>query len=176
MKNSLLTSAVLLSGLILVGCGYADIMTNPKNKVTEGITIDTTPVRGEKKTKAKAHVRHILFGYQGAIRAPENIIYKTKDEAKAKAEEILAQLQSEGADNFAELAKEYSTGPTGPNGGDLGEFEDGVMVTEFNDAVFNSTENGLINQVVETEFGFHLIYIISKTEATTITAEQEVLE
>lgn len=119
--------------------------------------------------KGKAEARHILFAYEGATRAAEDVPYKTKEEAQAKAEEIFAQIQAEGTENFGELAKEYSNGPTSVDGGNLGEFESGAMATAFNDAVFNSTENGLINEVVETPFGFHIIDIISKTDETTTT-------
>ena len=59
-------------------------------------------------------------------------------------------------EDFAELAKQYSEGPTGPMGGDLGAFARGRMVKPFDDAVFSMNE-GEISDIVESQFGFHVI-------------------
>lgn len=75
-------------------------------------------------------------------------------DTKEKAEELIAEL-SAGAD-FADLAKEHSTGPSGPNGGELGWFGEGMMVAPFQDAVF-AMETGGISAPVETQFGWHVI-------------------
>ncbi|KIC40420.1 peptidylprolyl isomerase [Ruegeria sp. ANG-R] len=89
-----------------------------------------------------------------------HILVETEDEAKA----IKAQLD-EGAD-FAELAKEKSTGPSGPNGGALGWFGKGQMVSEFETAVLG-LEKGQISEPVQTQFGWHLVTLNDKrkTEA-----------
>ena len=79
-----------------------------------------------------------------------HILVKTKDEA----EEIIKELK-DGAD-FAELAKEKSTGPSGPNGGELGWFGPGMMVKPFEDAVI-ALEPGQISEPVQTQFGWHVI-------------------
>jgi parvulin-like peptidyl-prolyl isomerase len=78
---------------------------------------------------------------------------------EATAQDLLDQLQN-GAD-FGDLAREYSTGPSGPNGGDLGWFARGQMITEFEDAAF-SGEIGDIIGPVETTYGFHIIQILGK--------------
>ncbi|EKE44620.1 PpiC-type peptidyl-prolyl cis-trans isomerase [Oceaniovalibus guishaninsula JLT2003] len=79
-----------------------------------------------------------------------HILVETEDEAK----EIVAQL-NDGAD-FAELAREKSTGPSGPSGGDLGWFGPGQMVGEFDEAVQNM-EPGSVSDPVQTQFGWHVI-------------------
>jgi len=80
-----------------------------------------------------------------------HILVKTEDEAK----ELIAELDK-GA-NFEELAKKYSTGPSGPQGGDLGWFIASQMVTPFSEAVI-ALENGkYTTEPVETQFGWHVI-------------------
>jgi parvulin-like peptidyl-prolyl isomerase len=101
----------------------------------------------------KVSARHILIQWAGAARANPSIT-RTKEEAKARAEEVLAKARS--GEDFAELAKQYSDGPTGPNGGDLGSFGRGSMVPPFDQAVF-ALDVGGISDVVETQFGYHII-------------------
>ena len=79
-----------------------------------------------------------------------HILVKTEEEAK----ELVAALKG-GAD-FATLAKEKSTGPSGPNGGELGWFGPGMMVEQFETAV-STMENGAISAPTETRFGWHVI-------------------
>ncbi|WP_170606427.1 peptidylprolyl isomerase [Ruegeria arenilitoris] len=81
-----------------------------------------------------------------------HILVETEDEAKA----IKAQLE-DGAD-FAEMAKEKSTGPSGPNGGALGWFGKGQMVPEFESAVVE-LEKGQVSEPVQTQFGWHLVIL-----------------
>ncbi|MGE0770913.1 MAG: SurA N-terminal domain-containing protein [Cyclobacteriaceae bacterium] len=75
--------------------------------------------------------------------------------AKDKAQRILNEIKA-GA-NFAAKAREFGTDGTASQGGDLGWFVSGAMVKPFQDAVFNAKNPGLLNQVVETEFGYHII-------------------
>lgn len=74
---------------------------------------------------------------------------------KAEAEAIIKEL--EGGADFIELAKEKSTGPSGPNGGDLGFFVRGQMVKPFEDAVFALEPGAITKEPVETQFGWHVI-------------------
>lgn len=77
-------------------------------------------------------------------------------ETKEKAEELIAALAEEGAD-FAAVARENSTGPSGPSGGELGWFSAGMMVEPFQQAV-EKMEPGTVNpDPVETQFGWHVI-------------------
>ena len=92
--------------------------------------------------------------------------------AKAAARHILVRTQKEcedikkqveaGAD-FAVLAKKHSQCPSGKQGGDLGTFSKGQMVKEFDLIVF-SEALGKVHGPVQTQFGFHLIEITSRTE------------
>ena len=92
---------------------------------------------------ARATARHILV------------------ETREKCEDIKGQIGT-GAD-FGELAKQHSKCPSGQQGGELGEFSSGQMVKEFDDVIF-SGDLGKIHGPVQTQFGFHLIEITSRTE------------
>ena len=87
-----------------------------------------------------------------------HILVKTEDEAKA----IIEQLKG-GAD-FEALAKEKSTGPSGPRGGDLGFFGAGQMVPEFEKAAFALEPGGVTDAPVKTQFGYHVIKVEEKRE------------
>jgi peptidyl-prolyl cis-trans isomerase C len=76
-------------------------------------------------------------------------------ETQAAAIDLITQL-NEGAD-FAELAKESSTGPTGPNGGDLGWFSPEQMVKPFSDAVAAMEDGAYTSEPIQTQFGWHVI-------------------
>ncbi|MDL5045965.1 SurA N-terminal domain-containing protein [Oscillatoria amoena NRMC-F 0135] len=80
-----------------------------------------------------------------------------KKEAKEKARNILKDIKA-GA-SFADKAREFGTDGTSTQGGDLGWFTSGTMVKAFQDAVFSATKKGLLNDVVETEFGYHIIEV-----------------
>ncbi len=106
----------------------------------------------EKQGDKEVSAAHILICYKGATSC-DNGQY-TKDEAKAKIEEIKKQAT---AANFATLAKQYSTEPAAKtSGGDLGTFGKGQMVPEFEKAVWDMPV-GQISDVVETQFGYHII-------------------
>lgn len=78
-------------------------------------------------------------------------------ETEEAAQELVSEL-NDGAD-FADLARQHSTGPTGPNGGDLGWFSEGMMVAPFEEAVL-ALEEGEVSQPVQTQFGWHVIKLI----------------
>jgi peptidyl-prolyl cis-trans isomerase C len=90
--------------------------------------------------------RHILLETQGA------------------AVEVIAQL--EGGADFVELAKEKSTGPTGPSGGDLGWFPPDRMVGEFSQAVIALEDGAFTTAPVQTQFGWHVILREGSREST----------
>ena len=96
-------------------------------------------------------------------------------ESEKSAQEIIDSLKSlkDAAlkTKFIELAKEKSTGPSGPKGGDLGTFNKGQMVPEFSKAAW-ALENGQVTATpVKTQFGYHVIYLEKKTEAAPIPYE-----
>jgi len=82
-------------------------------------------------------------------------------DSQQQCEDIKTQIEA-GAD-FVEMAKEHSQCPSSVEGGALGEFSPGQMVKEFDDVVF-SEEVGKVHGPVQTQFGFHLIEITSRTE------------
>lgn len=98
---------------------------------------------------------HILIAYKGARGAAPDVA-RTKEQAKKRAENVLKKAQGAGAD-FGALAKQYSDDPgSGPHGGELGTFTRPQMVKPFADAAF-SLRPGQVSEIVETEFGFHII-------------------
>ena len=98
---------------------------------------------------------HILVAYQGAERAnPE--ISRSKDEAQARAQELITELKADPA-RFAALAQANSDGPSGPNGGDLGTWFRGQMVPEFDVAMDDLAVGAIADQPVESPFGYHII-------------------
>ena len=72
-------------------------------------------------------------------------------------------MNRENAARDAQLAAEYSECPSGSSGGDLGEFEQGQMVPEFDQVVFNEAI-GEIHGPIQTQFGYHLIEITDRTD------------
>ena len=81
------------------------------------------------------------------------------------SEEICLELKreiEEGAD-FAAVAKENSSCPSGASGGDLGEFGPGMMVPEFDAVVFSAPVN-TVQGPVKTQFGYHLLEVTSRTD------------
>lgn len=88
-----------------------------------------------------------------------------KKKAKAKAEKILKEVKNGG--DFAELAKKYSEDPgSAENGGSLGTFGKGQMVEPFEEAAF-SMDPGEISDLVETDYGYHIIKVTDKINETT---------
>lgn len=94
-----------------------------------------------------------------------HILLETEEEATA-----MITALSEGAD-FAELAAENSIGPSGPNGGALGWFTAGMMVPEFEAAVFG-LEVGEVSAPVQTQFGWHIVLLNETREQAPPTLEE----
>jgi protein-export membrane protein SecD len=110
--------------------------------------------------------RHILIQFAGATSAPSSTTM-TKDEAKKKIEEIRAQATPK---NFEELAKKYSQEPgADQSGGDLGWFGKGMMVSQFEDPAF-ALKVGEISSIVETPFGYHIIYKSNERNTVDVSA------
>lgn len=102
--------------------------------------------------KEERRASHIL------IASPKDAPAAEREKAKAQAEALLAQLRKTPGD-FAALAKKNSQDPgSAANGGDLGFFAHGAMVKPFEDAAF-SLNKGAISDVVESDFGYHIIQL-----------------
>ncbi len=95
--------------------------------------------------------RHILIQFQGAARATQT---RSRAEAQTLADELVKRAQS--GEDFEELARSNSDGPSAPQGGMLGRFPRGQMVPEFEATAFQ-LKPGEVSGVVETPFGFHVI-------------------
>ena len=100
-----------------------------------------------------------------------NFIADETSREEIKASHILIDTESEAidvinmlndGDDFVELAKNKSTGPSGPSGGDLGWFKRGQMVPPFEKAAFSLNKNEITQRPVQTQFGWHVIKIFDK--------------
>ena len=125
--------------------------------IAEKVTDDAIKARYDEFVKTnepepQVHARHILL--------------ENEEDAKA----VIAELD-DGAD-FVELAKEKSTGPSAPNGGDLGFFNRGEMVAPFAEAAFSMEPGSYSKEPVQTEFGWHVILVEDKKDGVQPTLEE----
>jgi peptidyl-prolyl cis-trans isomerase C len=124
------------------------------------IFFDNNPQYFKKPEEVKAS--HILIQV-----APD-----ASDEEKMAAREKIEDIQNKIAaeEDFADLARQYSEGPSGVNGGDLGYFDRKKMVKPFSDAAFE-LKPGQVSNIVETRFGYHLIKVYDKRAKSTYVFE-----
>lgn len=110
---------------------------------------------------ASIEASHILISTQG-------ITDESQLAAKEKiAKELREELVAKKGGNFAEMAGLHSDCPSKAQGGELGEFEKGQMVPEFETAAF-AQEVGAVGECVKTQFGYHIIKVSGKKEAKTL--------
>ena len=140
-----------------------------ETRIAQGIKIsdeeskvfyDTNPDLFKQPEQVKAS--HIL------IKVAPGANEITKSEAKQKLRQIQQKLNK--SEDFAMLAKEFSEGPSKIKGGDLGYFQRGQMVKSFEDAAF-SLKPEKVSDIVETQFGYHLIKVVDKKPEKTIPYE-----
>ncbi len=103
----------------------------------------------------EVNARHILLKPTGA---------ETMAQVKVKADSMMAEIKKNN--NFADMARQFSTDGSAQSGGDLGWFAEGKMVKPFEEAAF-STPTGSM-KVVETEFGVHIIEVTDRREVDQI--------
>ncbi|WP_162126493.1 peptidylprolyl isomerase [Flavobacterium phycosphaerae] len=125
-----------------------------------------------RKAGAKAKASHILISWEGT-QVPNKKEKRTKEQAKAKAEGLLAQATANPA-MFAILAMTNSDDSSAQSGGDLGFFAPGQMVKPFNDFVFNNPIGKI--GLVETEFGYHIINVTDKQDAVRLATIAQKIE
>lgn len=121
---------------------------------------DTNPDRFKQPEQIKAS--HIL------IKVEPGADEMKKSEAKQKIKNIQQKLDK--GEDFAALAKEFSECPSKNKGGDLGYFRRGQMVKPFEDAAF-ALKAEKVSDIVETQFGYHIIKVIDKKPEKTIEYE-----
>lgn len=114
----------------------------------------------------------LMSEYNEQVKLAPPLQFKAKHilvESQGEAMDIIKQLD-DGAD-FAELAKEKSIGPTGPNGGDLDWFSPNTMVAPFSAAVQSLEDGQYSKEPVQTQFGWHVILREASRDATPPTFE-----
>lgn len=125
-----------------------------------------------RKAGANAKASHILISYEGT-QVPNKKEKRTKEQAKAKAEMLLAQVKANPS-SFLMLALTNSDDSSAQQGGDLGYFSQGQMVKPFNDFVFNNAIGSI--GLVETDFGFHIINVTDKQDAVRLATIAQKIE
>jgi peptidyl-prolyl cis-trans isomerase C len=123
------------------------------NKVLADVTVTDDEVKKYYDDNKEA------FGKPATVSA-RHILVETEEEAKKAKEEILS-----GSISFGDASMKYSMCPSNQQGGNLGEFSKGMMVPEFEEAAFNAVI-GEITEPVKTQFGYHLILVDTKNEAS----------
>lgn len=141
-----------------------EIISKIKIKEDEAKTFfDANPEQFDQKEKVRA--RHIL------IKVEKTADEKTKAEARKKLVKIQKKIMS--GEDFAEMAKQHSQGPSNIKGGDLGYFGKGQMVKPFEEVAFKLTA-GEVSDIVETRFGYHLIKVVDrKAPKKAVYADQK---
>jgi peptidyl-prolyl cis-trans isomerase D len=126
----------------------------------------------DRKAGEQAKASHILISWEGT-QVPNKKEKRTKEQAKAKAEALLAQAKANPG-MFMMLALTNSDDSSAQQGGDLGYFGKGRMVKPFNDFVF-ANPVGTIG-LVETEFGYHIINVTDKQDAIRLATVAKKIE
>ena len=131
-----------------------DLLTSyAGEKALAGVNV----TEAEAKEYYDAHKEEFVSGE--AVNASHILV-----DSEEKAKSILDEITS-GKKSFEDAAKEYSSCPSGQNGGNLGDFGRGQMVPEFDTAVFEMEVGQITDAPVKTQFGYHLIKLNSKSES-----------
>ena len=129
------------------------IQQTVNERITEEMIIQSyDDFVADAESRAEVRARHILV------------------DTKETAENVITRL--DGGEDFATLAKELSTGPSGPNGGELGYFRRGDMLPAFEIAAFGIDSGSYSPAPVQTQYGWHIIYIEDRRVAPAPPIEQ----
>lgn len=140
----------LLTIFVLTASGCSEAQEEKDAGKTK--EVPTQSAKAAKPPK-KLNAAHILIGHKDAQKSEAT---RTKEEALKLAEKISKLAKEAGPDGFAALAKEHSEGPSGPGGGNLGNFAPRQMVPAFSNATMK-LKIGEVSPPVESSFGFHVI-------------------
>ena len=138
--------------MLVLACQEPEYNGVSKTQGNSTQAITEEPKQRTRNPNKRAKARHILISHRGAVAAPERL-RRTESEAKAKAEDVLAQLKS--GRTFAKVALKESDDPSRSKGGQLKPFSVGEMTLDFEEKVFsmNIDEMG----IVQSKFGFHVV-------------------
>jgi peptidyl-prolyl cis-trans isomerase D len=136
-----------------VGVVYGPYLTDRSSYVTYKVSdkYDGMP---------RMRASHILFSTQGMEEA-------AKEEIGAQAQEVLEEVQGASAAEFASAAQQYGQDETAQRGGDLGWFSEQDFIEEFSEATFAANSTGVIDRLIETEYGYHIVYVNQLQETLT---------
>ena len=170
--EQLIQQTVLAQSLALVPSAVEMSIDNQRRTALAGAAVNeilSVPLDAEAVQAAYA------ARFEGAEPEQEFNASHILVETEEKAQEIV-KLLADGGD-FSALAQEHSTGPSGPNGGSLGWFGEGMMVQPFEAAVV-ALEAGQVSDPVQTQFGWHVIIlnesrVVSAPPLEEIRAELE---
>lgn len=129
------------------------ILENERRALLAGDVIDSRAAEDVSQEELQAAYDEAFGGAEPEMEyEASHILVETEEEAQALIDEL------DGGADFATLAQERSTGPSGPNGGALGWFGQGMMVPEFEQAVM-ALEVGEVSPPVQTQFGWHVLIL-----------------
>lgn len=165
LVSCLMPRAPILVALIALGCADLTMPSTSETRVQPAIPSPQPAAEapsGAESPKPERQIlerddtisaSHVLIAYQGSLRAREQVT-RTKADARKLAQQV--QAKAKNGEDFAGLAKTYSDDPSRGKGGELGSFGRNSMVKPFADAAFALKIDG-VSDVVETDFGFHVI-------------------
>jgi len=147
--------------------GFKKMLENAKHSLIQQYAVEKliSDIKiTEEDTKEFYEKNPQNFGTEEEVRA-RHILVQDEETARKVTEEIKV------GKSFEDAAKEYSSCPSKEKGGDLGPFTKGKMVPEFDEVAFK-LEVGELSHIVKTQFGYHLIEVIEKKEATVKSFEE----
>lgn len=152
--EQLIQQQLLADATTVVPARVEYALRNERRSLLAGESIDTLSV----STMTDAAVQDAYDAkYESAVSETEfnaaHLLVATEEEA------IAAKARVTEGEEFGDVAKDVSTGPSGPSGGSLGWFGAGQMVTAFEEAVM-TMDVGAVSDPVETQFGFHVIQLV----------------
>ncbi len=156
---------------------HQDAYRVPEKRRVRYVSISTTALRDRvsvtpQEVEARYRENIAMFTTPEQIRA-SHILFKTEGKDKAAvrktAEDVLARAKA--GEDFAALAKRYSEDTSASAGGDLGFHSRGDMVAEF-DQVAWALQPGQVSDIVESPYGFHIIKLLEKREASTRSIDE----